>query len=144
MTSARRTAKDRLAVDIALLIARLVVGFIFIAHGAQKFGILGGPGLAGVVKYLGPVGYLVAVDELFGGLGLFVGFLSRFSALWLIVDMVGAIVKVHGRNGFFLGPRMGFEYNLALIGLLLVVLIAGPGRFSVARAVPFLRHTVLE
>jgi putative oxidoreductase len=142
---APRIETDRLTVDIALLIARAVVGVIFIAHGAQKlFGAFGGPGLAGVVQHLGPVGYLVTVDELFGGLGLLVGFLSRFSAFWLTVDMIGAIVKVHGKNGFFLSPKPGFEYNLALIGLLLVVLIAGPGRFAVSRVVPFLRHPIVE
>ena len=136
MELARNQVRDRPAVAWALLAARLVVGVIFMAHGAQKlFGAFGGPGLAGAVHFLGPVlGYLVTVDEFFGGLGLVVGVLSRFSAFWLIVDMIGAIVKVHARNGFFL-PH-GFEYPLALIGLLLVVLLAGPGPFGLARWLP--------
>jgi putative oxidoreductase len=141
---ASRPEADRPAVAWALLIARLVVGVVFIAHGSQKlFGAFGGHGLAGTVKFLGPVlGYLVTADEFFGGIGLLVGFLSRFSAFWLIVDMVGAIVKVHGKNGFFLPT--GFEYPLALIGLLQAILLLGPGPFSLARLLPWPRHVALE
>ncbi len=40
--------QDRSAVDVALLVARVIVGIIFVAHGSQKlFGTFGGPGLAG-------------------------------------------------------------------------------------------------
>jgi putative oxidoreductase len=130
-------------VDIAFLIIRLVVGIIFVAHGSQLlFGAFGGPGIANFAKMMGPIGYLVAIGQFFGGLGLIVGFLSRFSAASLIVIMLGAIFMVHLKNGFFLGPTepgsgTGFEYNLALIGLLLPVLIAGPGRLAVTKVLPF-------
>jgi len=113
-----------------------VVGVIFAAHGAQKlFGAFGGPGLDKVVEMMGPIGYLVTIGEFFGGLGLVVGFLCRFSAAALIVIMIGAIAQVHAKNGFFL-QNGGFEYNLALIGLLAAVLIAGPGRYAVGRFLP--------
>lgn len=119
------------AVNLSLLVVRVIVGVIFMAHGAQKlFGAFGGPGLAGVVGMMGPVGYLVAIGEFFGGLGMAVGFLSRFSALANIGIMLGAIAMVHGKNGFF-SANGGFEYNLALIGLLAPVLIAGPGAWTV-------------
>jgi putative oxidoreductase len=111
------------------------VGVIFVAHGAQKmFGVFGGHGLAETVKQMGPIGYLVAIGEFFGGLGLIVGFLTRFSAASLIVIMIGAIAMVHGQHGFF-GPE-GFEYNLALIGLLAPILLAGPGRHALGRCLP--------
>ncbi len=130
---------DRPAVDRALLVVRVVVGVIFMAHGAQKlFGAFGGPGLAGVVQMMGPLGYLVAVGEFFGGLGLLVGFLSRFSAAALTLIMLGAIGMVHAKNGFF--APTGFEFNLALIGLLAPILIAGPGRLSVGRLLPLPRQ----
>ena len=126
-------SQDRPAVEVALLVVRVVAGIIFAAHGAQKlFGAFGGPGLAAVVEMMGPLGYPVTIGEFFGGLGLIVGFLCRFSAASLIVIMLGAIGMVHGKNGFFLSAG-GFEYNLALIGLLAPVLIAGPGRFAVGR-----------
>jgi putative oxidoreductase len=127
---------DRCAVDAALLVVRLVAGAIFAAHGSQKlFGAFGGPGLEKTVEMMGPIGYLVTIGEFFGGLGLIVGFLTRFSAASLIVVMLGAIATVHGKNGFFLQGG-GFEYNLALIGLLAAVLIAGPGWYSVGRCLP--------
>lgn len=126
--------------DWALLLIRTVAGVIFMAHGAQKlFGAFDGPGLEAIVKGMGPVGYLVAIGEFFGGLGLAIGFLSRFSAFWLAVIMVGAVVKVHGKSGFFLSQQ-GFEYNLALIGLLGAVLILGPGRLAVSEWLPRLFH----
>ena len=134
--------RDRTSVDWALLTVRVVVGIIFMAHGAQKlFGAFGGPGLSAVVGMMGPLGYLVTVGEFFGGLGLALGILSRFSAASIIVIMLGAIGMVHGKFGFFMNwagqqAGEGFEYHLLAIGLLLPIVIAGPGRFALARLFP--------
>ena len=131
----------RTEIDWALLAVRLILGIIFMAHGAQKlFGAFDGPGLEGVMGPKGPggggvMGLLVAIGEFFGGLGILVGFLSRFSAASLIVIMLGAIALVHGKNGFFL-QNSGIEFNLALIGLALPILIAGPGAFTIAQFLP--------
>ena len=128
--------RDRRAVDVSLLVVRVAAGLIFAAHGAQKLlGAFGGPGLSATVEMMGPMAYPVAVGEFFGGLGLVFGFLCRFSAASLIVIMLGAIAMVHGKNGFFL-DKGGFEYNLALIGLLVPTLLAGPGRYAVGRFLP--------
>lgn len=141
METGRATYDHRSAIDWALLAGRVAGGVIFMAHGSQKlFGAFGGPGLAGIMGPDGPggggiIGLLVGIGEFFGGLGLLVGFLSRFSAAALIVIMLGAIALVHGKNGFFLSDR-GYEYNLALIGLCLPILIAGPGRFSLGHSLP--------
>ena len=144
MNNERTMLQDRQAVEVSLLVVRVVVGVIFTAHGAQKlFGAFGGPGLTAIVQMMGPIGYLVTIGEFFGGLGLIFGFLTRFSAASLIVIMCGAIGMVHGQNGFFLGhgpdstlATAGFEYCLALIGLLAPILIAGPGRFAIGRFLP--------
>src|SRR6267142_1224069 len=145
METGATVSRDRPAVDVALLVARVIVGVIFAAHGSQKlFGAFGGPGLSAMVQPppngMGPLGYPVTIGEFFGGVGLVFGFLSRFSAASLIVIMLGAIAMVHGKNGFFLGKGpdsvlkdAGFEYCLALIGLLLPILICGPGRFSIGQ-----------
>ncbi len=137
MIDERTKSIDRPAVDASLLIVRVIVGLIFMVHGAQKlFGAFGGAGLEETVKMMGPpLGYAVTIGEFFGGLGLIVGFLSRFSAASLIVIMLGAIATVHGKNGFLLSEG-GFEYNLALIGLLAPILIAGPGSYAVGRFLP--------
>ena len=134
--------RDRSAVDWALLVARVVVGVVFMVHGAQKlFGAFNGPGLAAVVQMMGPLGYLVTIGEFLGGLGLVLGFLSRFSAASIILIMLGAIGMVHARFGFFMNwtgnqGGEGFEYHLLAIGILLPIMIAGPGRFAVGRFLP--------
>jgi len=133
------TFRDRPAVDWALLIARIFVGIVFTAHGAQKlFGTFGGPGLSAVVEMMGPLGYLVSIGEFFGGLGLIFGVLSRFSAASITLIMLGAIAMVHAKFGFFMNwagtqPGEGFEYHLLAIGTLLPIVIAGPGRYAVGR-----------
>jgi putative oxidoreductase len=142
-------SQDRTAVDVALLVARVAVGVIFVAHGSQKlFGAFGGPGLSKMAEMMGPLAYPVTIGEFFGGLGLVFGFLTRFSAASLIVIMIGAIATFHGKNGFFLGQgpestlaTAGYEYNIALIGLLAPILIAGPGRFSIGRFLPLPKST---
>lgn len=134
MSTGRTASADRTAVDLSLLILRVIVGVIFMAHGAQKvFGIWGGMGLAKTAEMITPypLGYLVAIGECFGGLGIAFGFLSRFSAAANIVIMIGAIIRVHWAGGFF-APK-GFEYNLALIGLLIPILLCGPGRYSIGQ-----------
>jgi putative oxidoreductase len=119
-------------VDISLLVLRLVSGTIMAAHGAQKaLGVFGGKGLAATVEMMGPLGYPVTIGEFLGGIGIVFGFLSRFSAASNILIMLGAIAMVHGKNGFFL-QNGGFEYNLALIGLMLPIVLLGPGAHSVA------------
>jgi len=130
--------RNRDVVDVSLLLVRVIVGVIFAAHGSQKlFGAFDGPGLVKTVEMMhGNLGsilpYLVIIGEFFGGIGLIFGFLSRFSAAALIVIMLGAIATVHGKNGFF-SANGGFEYNLALIGLLLPILLCGPGSTSIGR-----------
>ena len=94
METGSTRSQDRPAVDIALLVVRVVAGVIFAAHGAQKlFGAFGGPGLAAMVQPppdgMGLLGYPVTIGEFFGGLGLIVGFLCRFSAASLIVITTG-------------------------------------------------------
>jgi putative oxidoreductase len=138
------------AIDVALLVARITVGVVFMAHGAQKlFGAFGGPGLSAVVGMMGPLGYLVSIGEFFGGLGLVVGFLSRFSAASIIVIMLGAIAMVHVKVGFFMNwmgnqGGEGFEYHLLAIAILLVIVIAGPGRYAIGRSLPLPRSIVFE
>jgi putative oxidoreductase len=134
--------QDRTAVDVALLTTRLVAGLVMIPHGAQHLlGAFGGPGLAATVQFMGTVGYLVAIGEFFGGIGLVAGLLSRFSAASIIAIMIGAVVIIHAPFGFFMNwagtqKGEGFEFHLVMIGLLLATLIAGPGRFSLARLLP--------
>jgi len=129
-------------VDSALLVLRVVLGIVFMIHGSQlMFGALGGPGLAKFAQTMGPLGYLVAIGQFFGGLGIVVGVLTRFSAAAIAVIMVGAIVKVHLVNGFFMNwygkqAGEGYEYHLLVIAMCVVLMITGPGRYAVQAALP--------
>jgi putative oxidoreductase len=129
--------------DWVVGVARIVLGIIFFAHGAQKMlGWYGGPGLASSMRtftehlHLPPtLAFLVIAGELFSGVGLIVGLFSRIAALVIVLTMVGAIATVHFRFGFFLNwfgtqEGHGIEYHLLTIALALVVVVQGAGAFS--------------
>ena len=125
-------------VDVGLLVLRVVLGVIFAAHGAQKlFGAFGGPGIEGTAGFHGQLGikppYLMAVlaglAEFAGGILIAVGFLTPLAAVALILTMAVAVFTVHLKNGFF-NMNGGYEFNLALAGMALTLLITGAGAFS--------------
>ena len=132
--------------DLVVAVARIVLGIIFFAHGAQKMlGWYGGPGLAGSMRtftehlHLPPtLAFLVIAGELFSGVGLIVGLLSRIAALVIALTMVGAIATVHFRFGLFLNwfgtqEGHGIEYHLLTIALSLVIVVQGAVAFSLDR-----------
>jgi putative oxidoreductase len=142
LAAASVDSKKITATDWALLILRVVLGVVFIAHGAQKlFGWFGGYGLAGTVGFFTkmgipvPLAYLAIFTEFFGGLAVLFGVLGRLAALGIAVNMLVAIFKVHLPHGFFL-DHMGFEYAFTCLGLALAVVMGGPGRVAVADIEP--------
>lgn len=130
----------------AALPARLALGIIFLVHGSQKlYGGFGGHGIAGTAQFFGQLGvqppllwaWIVALVEFIGGAAVIVGLLTRPASLGLAAVMVVAIVTVHWPNGFVLGqgPAMGYEYNIALLGLSLSLFIGGGGAASIDGAI---------
>lgn len=132
----------------AIFVIRVILGVIFFAHGAQKvLGWFGGYGLQATAKYFNstglplPLAYAVCFVEFLSGLGLIVGFLARLAGLGVAAVMIGAIVTVHGRHGFFLNAELkpgkghGIEFTLALLAMGVAVLIAGAGALSVDRLI---------
>ena len=128
----------------APLVVRLALGVIFVAHGAQKiFGLWGGLGFTGTIAAFAkqgmpaPVTTLVMIAELFGGLGVLVGCLTRLAAFGPAIVMIGAILLVHAPNGFFLnwfnvpGRGHGIECNLGYLALAVSLMLSGPGALSI-------------
>ncbi len=104
------------AVDLAALVLRVVLGFVFIAHGGQKlFSLFGGTGIDGTTAFFQRVGipapqafaYVVGVTEFFGGVLLVVGLLTVIAAIGLIVDMFVAIATVSHAFSFFSQTKVG-------------------------------------
>lgn len=127
---------DRPAIrDAALLMLRAALGVVFVAHGYQKFFLLGITEVTGQFSALGiPQPKLSAVlaasGELIGGSLLIVGLLTTFVAGALALLMLAALYFVHMGHGFFL-ENTGFEYPMVLIVALFVVVVFGSGRASI-------------
>jgi len=129
--------------DIGPFIARVILGIVMLPHGLQKLlGMFGGAGFSGTVDFFVSSGVpafvavLIIIGESFGSLGLIFGFLSRLAALGIAIIMLGAIFMVHLQNGFFMNwfgnkAGEGFEFHLLAVGLALIVLIKGGGKWSV-------------
>lgn len=128
--------------DLVLVAVRVALAWIFIYYGAGKlFGSFHGPGLHATslffsnTAHLRPGGLfavLGGVIEFGGGILLIVGLFARLAGLALFGDMVMAMATVtwaHGFNSESLTP--GYELNLALAVLALVVAVLGAGGFSV-------------
>src|SRR5438105_6899252 len=133
--------------DHALTFVRIVLGFVFFAHGAQKvLGWFGGNRLDATMGFFthtlgipAPLAALAILTEFVGGIGLVVGLLSRVAALGIGVDMAVALLLVHAPNGFFMNwfgnqKGEGFEYHLLAIAMAFLVVVRGAGAWSVDRA----------
>lgn len=127
--------------DLALLVLRLVVGFFFVGHGAQKlWGAFGGHGIEGTSQFFESIGIrpgkrnalAAGWSEFLGGALLALGLLSPLAALLIISVMTTAVLSVHAKNGPWVTDS-GFEYNAVLIAIAFVV-AANPGDWSLDAA----------
>lgn len=121
-----------------LLLVRLVVGLLFAGHGAQKlFGWFGGYGPKGTGGWMESIGIrpgvamavLAGLMELIGGALLALGLFTPLAALLIVLAMVGAIAKVHLKNGLWV-TNNGYEYPLVLLVVVIGIAMVGAGAYS--------------
>lgn len=125
-------------VDTGLLILRIVIGIVFLMHGGQKLFVFGFAGVTGAFGQMGVpmpaiTGPLTAIVEFLAGGALVIGLLTRLAAFGLAIDMLGAILMVHLKGGFFL-PN-GYEFALTLLAANVAIAIAGAGYYSTDRVI---------
>ncbi|WP_066400517.1 DoxX family protein [Neobacillus mesonae] len=125
-------------INIGLLIIRLVIGVLFIGHGAQKlFGWFGGYGLKGTGGWFESIGVKPGVTmalfaglaEFIGGLMFALGLLTPLAGILIAGTMAMAIVKVHAPNGLW-ATSNGYEYNLTLLAVAIGIALIGPGQYA--------------
>jgi putative oxidoreductase len=111
----------------ALLVLRLVLGAIMIAHGYGK--VFGGfhhhqefVSALGLPKWMA---YLSTGTEFFGGIGIVLGLFTPFFGLAFLIEMSVAIWKVHFKHGL-MGPG-GYEFPLALAAIAFALMSFGGG-----------------
>ncbi|MFA5276714.1 MAG: DoxX family protein [Candidatus Omnitrophota bacterium] len=134
--------------DYAALVLRLMLGFVFFAHGAQKaLAWFGGGGFFNTMNaftqqmHIPYVFALAAITaEFLGSIALIAGFLTRIASFSIAVVMFVAIWMVHWQNGFFMNwsgmqKGEGFEYHLLVIAISIALMIKGGGSFSIDKKI---------
>jgi putative oxidoreductase len=128
--------------NCALIAARIGLAWIFVYHGSRRlFGWFDGPGLHRSGDYFAATAHLHpglffavvgGVIEFGGGIAIALGLLSRVAGAAIFVDMMMAIITVTWANGInATAGTSGYELNLALGILALVIAFFGAGSFSI-------------
>lgn len=122
----------------ALLLARVVIGLLMAAHGAQKlFGWFGGYGLAKTGGFFEQLGFhpgktfaaAASVAELTGGLLVALGLLGPVGPALIVSVMIVAALTVHWSHGLFASDN-GIEVPLLYVTAALSFVLMGYGPYS--------------
>lgn len=136
-TSTRSSEVTASNTDIAALLLRLLNGAEFLIHGGFKIFVFGFAGTAGFFASLGlpgPLAYVIIALEVIGGAALIMGTYTRVFSALLACDLVGAIVTVHGQNGFlFTNHGGGWEYPACWAITLIALILIGPGAYVLSK-----------
>ncbi|KAA9376383.1 DoxX family protein [Microbispora cellulosiformans] len=121
------------AQPVALLITRVIVGIIFIAHGWEKFTSIDATTAffkSAHVPLPGVSTLAAAALELVGGVALVLGLLLPVFGTLLVLDMLLAIFFVHASKGFWVSQG-GYEFVLALAAAIIAIAYSGGGALAV-------------
>ena len=118
----------------AVLLLRVSLGVMFLAHVALKIFVFTVPGFVGYFASLGLpaiVAYGTIALELLGGIALILGIYVSWVALPLAIEVLGTIVLVHGANGWlFTNKGGGWEYPAFWTVGLIVLYLLGDGALA--------------
>jgi putative oxidoreductase len=127
--------------DLVLLMLRLLLGAVFIAHGWNH--VFGGGKIAGTAGWFESLGmrpgivhaWAASVTELGAGLLMVLGLLTPLGGAAAAGVMTVAFITAHRRNGFFIfRPGEGYEYVLTLTVVAIAVGALGAGQWSLDHA----------
>lgn len=130
--------------NLGLLILRVAVGVIMLAHGINH--IFRGGKIQGTAGWFASLGmkpgilhaWLASLTEVGAGALLVLGFLTPLAAAGVVGTMMVALITNHLRNGFFIfRPGEGWEYVGSLICSGLALGAMGPGEWSLDHAIDF-------
>jgi putative oxidoreductase len=134
-------ASDASAIDLALVLLRVAVGAVMIAHGYNH---IWGPGtITGTAQWFESIGmrpslvqaWLASVTELGAGVLLIAGLATPLAAAGVIGVMAVAWIVAHRGNGFFIfKPGQGWEYVMVLLVVSAAIAALGPGAWSLDNA----------
>lgn len=132
--------------DHSLLILRVVLGIVLMAHGLQKaFGWFNGFGWNNTINYFtgyvgipAALGAFVILIETLGALFLVLGFAGRINAALMGIVIIGAMIGDHAKNGFYMNwfsiqKGEGIEFDLLFIAISIALVLKGSGSFSIDR-----------
>ena len=116
--------------NTGLLILRIAIGAVFLAHGIAKLS-----GMDGTIMFFASLGlpafiaWAVAIVETLGGAAVLLGIWTRVAAIGLVIVMIGAITTAKWGKPF-LG---GYEFDFTLLMVNLALATMGPGRYALSR-----------
>ena len=128
------------AIDAGLLILRMTIGIVFVAHGAKHV-----VNRDKTISWVSSIGFkaprlqwfFMAFAEIGVGLSLGLGLLTTFGGAGVLSLLFVAFWTVHRRAGFWITarPDEGYEYVLLLVAVGAALAIIGPGGWSIDDAV---------
>ena len=128
---------DTRTAPYAVLLLRVSLGIMFIAHALLKYVVFTLPGTVKFFESLGlpgPLAYVTFAAELVGGLLILGGVYARWVALALVPILLGATWAHIGNGWVFSAPNGGWEYPAFLVVAALVLALLGDGKFALVKS----------
>ena len=130
------------AVNLALLVLRVGIGIVFLAHGINH--VFRGGKIEGTAGWFQSLGmrpgivhaWIASITEIAAGALLVLGFAMPLAGAGVVGTMLVAWITNHRKNGFFIfRPGEGYEYVMTLTVVGLALATIGAGEWSLDQAI---------